>query len=209
MLGHLRIWARRLGLLRGQRNRAIEQAIANLRNLAAHPGHHLTTPVDAAGTLSDLTEIINHLWGAPTPGGRLYPAPIRREAVVLAWNAASTRLYTALADTLPTWGDPDDEPLQCVIVHAVCRPGHHVPDPGLRQFDSRCEVTQYPADLLWGPGSISDAAAWYAVHQPGPDERDYLDRTFVVRHDGAELHLPMRPEVAAALPATEQSGQWP
>jgi hypothetical protein len=67
MLGDLRTWARRLGLLRGQRNRVIEEAIANLRNMAAHPGYHLTTPVDAARTLGDLAEIINHLWGVPNP----------------------------------------------------------------------------------------------------------------------------------------------
>lgn len=84
MLGGLRTWARELGLLRGQRNRAIEQAITNLRDLVAHPtGYHLATPVDAARTLRDLAEIINHLWGAPTPSGRLYPAPIKREVVAL------------------------------------------------------------------------------------------------------------------------------
>jgi hypothetical protein len=101
-LGGLRTWARRLGLLRGQRNRVIEQAITNLRNLAAHPDYHLTTPVDAARTLGDLAEIINHLWGVATPGGRLYPAPVRRECVVLAWNEAGTEMHTALAEALTT-----------------------------------------------------------------------------------------------------------
>jgi hypothetical protein len=208
MLGDLRKWARRLGLLRGQRNRVIEQAIADLRNMAAHPDYHLTDPVDAARTLSDLAEIINHLWGVATPGGRLYPAPIQREAVVLAWNVAGTQLRIALADALPEAVEPDDEPWRCAVVRAVFRPEQHISDPGLREFDSRHEVTRYPVDLLWGPGSINDAAAWYVTHQPGPDECDYLDRTFLVRHHGTDLYLPMRPTVAAALPATEQSGQW-
>ena len=208
MLGGLRAWARRLGLLRGQRNRVIEQAIANLRNMAAHPDYHLTTPVDAARTLSDLAEIINHLWGVATPGGRLYPAPIRREAVVLAWNEAGTELQIALGDGLADALDPDDQPWRCAIVRAVFRPEEHISDPGLREFDSRYEVTHYPAELLWGPGSITDAAAWHAVHQPEPDECDYLDRTFIVRVDGADLYLPMRPTVAAALPASDWSGTW-
>ena len=207
MLGDLRTWARRLGLLRGQRNRVIEQAIADLRNFAAHPDYHLTDPVDAARTLSDLAEIINHLWGVPTPGGRLYPAPIRREVVAVAWNVAGTELRMALADGPPDAVDPE-EPWRCAVVRAVFRPEQHISDPGLREFDARYEVTQYPADLLWGPGSITDAAAWYAEHQPQPDECDYLDRTFVVRVDGTDLYLPMRPTVAAALPAADRSGQW-
>ena len=208
MLGDLRTWARRLGLLRGQRNRMIEQAIANLRNMAAHPDYHLTTPVDAASTLSDLAEIINHLWGVATPGGRLYPAPVRREVVALAWDDAGTELPMALASGLADAVDPEDQPWQCAVVRAAFRPEQHISDPGLREFDSRYEVTHYPADLLWGPGSITDAAAWYVEHQPEPDECDYLDRTFVVRVDGTDLYLPMRPSVAAALPAPDRSGTW-
>ncbi|MEV6825667.1 hypothetical protein [Amycolatopsis sp. NPDC051102] len=208
-LGGLRTWARHLGLLRGQRNHAVEQAITRLRNTAAHPaGYHLTTPVDAARTLSDLAEIINHLWGVTTPGGRLYPTLIRREVVVLAWDAAGTQQQTALADELSAAVDPGDQLWQCVIVRAVFRPDQHITDPGLSEFDSRCEVTQYPADLLWGPGSITDAAAWYAEHRPEPDECDYLDRTFLIRHDGADLYLPVRPSVAASLPDADQCGKW-
>jgi hypothetical protein len=122
MLGDLRTWARRLGLLCGQRNRVIEQAIANLRNMAAHPDYHLTTPVDAARTLSELAEIIDHLWAVATPGGRLYPAPIRREVVVMAWNATGTELHMALADGLSDAADPDDQPWRCAVVRAVSVP---------------------------------------------------------------------------------------
>jgi hypothetical protein len=87
MLSDLLAWARNLRLLRGQRNRFIEQALVRLRNHVAHPsGYNLTTPVDAANTVSDLAEIINHLWGSPTPGGRLYPEPVDREVVAVAWD---------------------------------------------------------------------------------------------------------------------------
>lgn len=37
MLSSLLAWARKLGLLRGQRNRMIEKTIADLRNRVAHP----------------------------------------------------------------------------------------------------------------------------------------------------------------------------
>ena len=43
-------------------------------------------PVDSARTISDAAEIINHLWGSSTPGGRLYPAPVRSEIQVVAWR---------------------------------------------------------------------------------------------------------------------------
>jgi hypothetical protein len=186
----------------------IQQAIANLRNMAAHPDHHLTTPVHAARTLSDLCEIINYLWGVATPGGRLYPAPIRREVVVLARTEAGSDLRMALADGLADAMDPADQRWRCAVVRAVFDPDQHVSDPGLGEYDSLYEVTRYPADLLWGPGSITNAAAWYAEHQPEPDECDYLDRTFVVRVDGTDLYLPMRPTVAAALPVPDRSGTW-
>jgi hypothetical protein len=50
------------------------------------------------------------LWGVLTPGGRLYPAPIQREVIVMAWNAAGAELDTALATALVDAVDPDDQP---------------------------------------------------------------------------------------------------
>lgn len=209
MLGGLRSWARRLGLLRGQRNRAIEQALSNLRNLAAHPtGYHLVTPVDAARTLRDLAEIINHLWGESTPGGRLYPAPLRREVVVLAWDSAGTRVTATLATEPPDAVSPADQPWQCVILRTIFNPDQHIADPGLTEYDSRHEITNYPSELLWGPGTISDATSWFEQHQPGFDECDYLDRVFAIRYDGSGLYLPMTIEVAASQPTADQPGTW-
>lgn len=54
MLGGLLRWARREGT------------------------YNLDTAVEAGRSLSDLAEIISHLWGHQTPGGRLYPAPLAR-----------------------------------------------------------------------------------------------------------------------------------
>jgi hypothetical protein len=43
ILHDLRAWARKVGILRGQRNRGIEQALSNLRNFVAHSTNdHLT-----------------------------------------------------------------------------------------------------------------------------------------------------------------------
>lgn len=62
MLHGLRLWARTAGLLRGRRSRAVEDALAKLRNYVAHSsGHHVDTPVGAARTVRDLAELINQL----------------------------------------------------------------------------------------------------------------------------------------------------
>ncbi len=69
----LLVWARAKGLFYGERNSVIEEAMLQLRHLGAHPHSLLTvTPVDSARVIRDVAELINHLWGHPTPGGRLY-----------------------------------------------------------------------------------------------------------------------------------------
>jgi hypothetical protein len=100
MLDSLLRWARREGLLRGQRNRAREVLFKRFRNYVAHPaGYQLVTPVDAARALRDLAEIINHLWGASTAGGRLYPAPIRRAILAIGWSTDGLTGAAAMKST--------------------------------------------------------------------------------------------------------------
>lgn len=66
-------WARGKGLFYGERNSVIEEAMLQLRHLGAHPHSLLVlTPVDSARVIRDVAELINHLWGHPTLGGRLY-----------------------------------------------------------------------------------------------------------------------------------------
>lgn len=210
MLTGLLAWARRLGMLRGQRNRFVEQAIRRLRNYAAHPsGYHLTGPVEAARTISDLAEIINHLWGSLTPGGRLYPAPAEREIVAVAWNEASgtvacarvaAELAAARDQVSP--GGPDIGDWACVLVRGVPW------DRDLCQFDSRYEASRLPAELLWGPGSVRDALAWASETQPEGDVIDALDRYFMLRCSGGLLYLPQDPRIAAAAADSERDGTW-
>ncbi|MDR7275679.1 hypothetical protein [Catenuloplanes atrovinosus] len=188
-----------------QRNRGIEHALAQLRNIVAHPtGYQLFGPLEAARILHDLAETINQLWGMPTPGGRLYPAPARREVIVMAWPADGSETITVTADALADATDPEDQPWQCIFVRAVFRPDEHYAEPSLRYFDSRVEATTYPSDLLCGPGTITDAKAWCAQHQPSPDQIDHLDRTFLIRHHANHPYLPIRPQTAAALPQQDR-----
>ncbi|MFF7602952.1 hypothetical protein [Streptomyces mirabilis] len=206
MLAGLRTWARAAGLLRGQRTRGIEHAMSNLRNAVAHPtGYHRTTPVETARTLHDLAELINQLWGHPTPGGRLYPAPVERDIVVMAWNDAGS-VCMAQADALRD--DTGAEGFLYVLIRSVSGLGSQYEDPHWAAFDSRFETTQFPAEFLWGPGSRSEALAWLDAEQPKGDTVDYLDRVFMLREHDGQLYPPMRPEVAAGLTEEEQRGTW-
>jgi hypothetical protein len=140
-------WARMEGLLRGQRNRRLEEVLVRIRNRVAHPSSYgLTTPVDSARSISDIGEIINHLWGTPTPGGRLYPAPILREILAVGWDQSGARRVKLRGEQLETVAE-DERDWTYVVVRAVAE------DEGVWEFDSRFEVTSFPADLLWGPGS--------------------------------------------------------
>jgi hypothetical protein len=222
-LGGLREWARTMGFLRGQRNRAVEQAIARLRNHVAHPSsYHLTTPVDAANTISDLAEIVNHLWGSPTPGGRLYPAPIRRTIVHLMWNEETSEVMSGLAAPGPVPAGQEHDGAkgerqgadreihgdqgQDGWTHLLVRGVPH--DWDLLHFDARYETARYPAEWLWGPGSGHDAMAWLAREQPPDDEVDVLDRIFLLRYHAPLLYLPRNPDLAASVIDDEKPGIW-
>ncbi|MCX4596913.1 hypothetical protein OG819_46980 [Streptomyces sp. NBC_01549] len=206
MLAGLRTWARAAGLLRGQRTRGIEHAMSNLRNAVAHPtGYHRRMPVETARTLHDLAELINQLWGHPTPGGRLYPAPVERDIVVMAWNDEGS-VHMAQADALRD--DTDADGYLYLLIRSVSCPGSRFEDAYWAEFDARFETTQFPAEYLWGPGSRSDALAWLDAEQPKGDTVDYVDRVFMLREHDGQLYPPMHPEVAAGLTEGEQHGTW-
>jgi hypothetical protein len=196
-------WARALGLLYGQRSTIVENAIKNLRNDVAHPARRrLLWASAAAVTLRDLAEIINHLWGHPTPGGRLYPAPVARQTVALGWDpsgGSSVTLASNLADDVDYWGTYS----HFALVMATW------PAPtDLHDFDSRFETTAAPVDYVWGPGSREDALRFLSEHPPASDTAEMLDRRFMVRVEDGRVWLPMRPEIASRLPAPERTGHW-
>jgi hypothetical protein len=64
-----------------------------------------------------------------------------------------------------------------VLVRAVLH------EEGLTRFDSPFEVTTYPCDLVWGPGSAWDAVAWTEQELPEGESVDILDRLFLVQYD--------------------------
>ncbi|MFE7548046.1 hypothetical protein [Streptomyces gardneri] len=200
MLAGLLTWARREGLLRGQRNRRRDPSRQALRNMVAHGTYHLTTPVDAARSLSALAETINHLWGQPTPGGRLYPAPVDRPVIAVGWSVERALTVMSLADQLAD--THDDTELTYILVRAV----HG--DPDLMQFDSRKATTAFPTQYLWGPGTRDEAIAWMNRVKPTHDTCDYLDQVVVVRTLDGQVDLPTYPGIAAGLPDEEQSGVW-
>ncbi|MER8119863.1 hypothetical protein [Streptomyces sp. NPDC094031] len=206
MLAGLRSWARAAGLLRGQRPRRVEYAMSRLRDAVAHPtGYHRTMPVETARTLHDLAELINQLWGHPTPGGRLYPAPVERDIVVMAWNHEGG-VQMAQADALRD--DTDVDGYHYILIRSASRPGSRYEDAHWSAFDARFETTQFPTEYLWGPGSRSAALAWLDAEQPKGDTVDYVDRVFMLREYDDKVYAPMRPEVAAGLTEEEQRGTW-
>lgn len=199
MLDSLLRWARGEGLLRGQRNRRLEPVLKKFRNHVAHgAGDHLVMPVDSARTISDAAEIINHLWGSSTPGGRLYPAPIHRDIQAVAWSSGGS-VMSGLASLPP---DPQFADWTYVLVRAVLH------DDGLRRLDALYETVTYPCDLLWGPGSWEGASAWLKQEQPVDDEVDVLDRLFLFQRHEGRLYLPRSPDVAAGLTEEERQGTW-
>jgi len=201
MLTDLWNWAREEGLLPGQRARIVQRLQKRLRNSVAHPsGYQLGTPGAAAMVLRDLAEIINCLWGSRTPGGRLHPAPKRREVLMIAWDSAG-RVETGSAQEVPTgYTGPDSK---CILVRAVADRSED-----LSQFDARFECTRYPVDLLWGPGPAEEARAWFESNMPDGDEVDTLDQYFVLRHRDDGVDPPRRVVVAAGLVEDERAGTW-
>ncbi len=204
MLASLRGWARKLGLLRGQRNRGIEGTLTKLRNYVAHPGgYNLGTPVDALSVLSDLAEIINQLWGQRTPGGHLYPAPVHRDVAAFAWRDGE--FVSMFAENVQHAAELDEGYQYAIALAVVAGPRS---DPHLPRFDSRFETTAYPVDVLWGPGTRTQAMEWLETNRPEADEFDHLDRLVSLRADGGQLSMPMRLEIAAGLPPEERDGRW-
>ncbi len=201
-MAQLQEWARREGLLDGQRNKRLDPLYRSMRNNVAHPRYHLGMPVESARTIRDMAEIINRLWGHTTPGGRLYPAPLEREVLAVAWTGASEGVTHTLlrAEQLEWFTEPGN--WTCAIIRGVRD------DEGLWEFDAQYERSNFPADLLWGPGSRDDASLWLKENCPEWDEAPYLDRLFAVRiHDG-RASLARRPEIALGLPEDRREGRW-
>ena len=201
-LADLQKWARREGLLHGQRNKQWEVLQRDMRNSVAHPRYHVGMPSDSARTIHDVAEVINRLWGQATPGGRLYPAPLDREILVIGWTNGEfgLELIQMRGDQLPQFAK-DGEWTFLVI--------RGVPDEEeLWDFDTLFERTAFPCDLLCGPVTKDDALAWLAENDPVGDTVQYLDRLFALRIHEGRVSLPVRPDVVFELPSAWRAGEW-
>lgn len=149
--------------------------------------------------IRDVGEIINRIWGSPTPGGRLYPAPIRREIFGIGWSPDGTHLARPWAANLLEGAERDG--WRWILVRAV-------EQDDVWGFHCDFATTQYPAELLWGPGSVREAIAWFESTLPEGDEVEYLDRRFVLRTSTAEVDPPRTIEQFLGLPADARAGSW-
>jgi len=209
-LAPLLSWARAQQLLEGQRNRLLEQRVFRpARNHFAHgAGHQLTMPNQSAAAIRDLAEIINRLWGTLTAGGRLYPAPLKREVLVIGWSdgdvddRADRSLVTMRASHIRDQRDQYGDDWRYIVVLGIWD------DAELMEFDTRYELTHYPTDLLWGPGNHRECAAWLANTNPTGDEVSCLDRLFLVQTRDGQARPPRLPEVMLALNGEERDGDW-
>lgn len=202
-------WARREGLLAGQRNRYLEEEVfAWRRNRFAHGGtYSVETPNHSARGICELAEIINRLWGQNTPGGRLYPGPLERDVLVVGWSPdtadapAGASLISMHASQLAEHTD-EGPGWQYIVIRGVWTDTH------LSRFDTRHELTSYPTQLLWGPSTRSDAAAWLAETAPNTDHVTYLDRLFALRRDQGKVFPPCGPDVFLGLSDAARDGTW-
>lgn len=196
-------WARRTRLARGQRTATAERVLTAFRNDAAHPSaYKLVTPVDTGRTLSDLAEIIDNLWGHSTPGGRLYPAPLARHTMVVAWNSKSSISWSLAANLCD--GSGWESYTDFAFVQGVWHPN----GSDLSRYDSVYETTADPTDYLWGPGTRREALSWLREHPAFTDTVSARDRQFAIREHDGMLWLPMTPEKAAEQPAGKRVGHW-
>lgn len=197
----LMLWARGVGLLPGHRSRGMDSLLHDARIRAGHMSYHLLGPIESVRAIRDLAEIVNQLWGRSTPGGRLFPAPLELEPMVISWTTdGPTAVTVATREQFDAW---NALPEQDGVVVAARRD-----DDQLVAYDSWYERTAYSTELLWGPGPLKEARAWLEgrhIESPTPSQ---LDRAFAVRYDEISVDLPMRPAVAAALTGDATDGRW-
>jgi hypothetical protein len=105
------------------------------------------------------------------------------------------------AEQLASWGEDVDEWTYQVVLGVWA-------DPDITEVDAMYEMTVYPADILWGPGSKDDAVAWLQVESPIGDYVRCLDRIFAVRVGHENRAISLQADRPRPLTVAEQSGQW-
>jgi hypothetical protein len=110
--------------------------------------------------------------------------------------------HDSLAERAALPGNSTIDDWTWILVRAVLH------DDGLMRFDSMFEVTTYPCDLRWGPGTAAEMAVRVGQGDLCGDAVDVLDRLFLVQHHGDRIYLPRHPETALGLAETDRAGTW-
>jgi len=200
-------WARRERLLPGTRTRGVDRALSNLRNYAAHPvTHTVLMPPDSAGTIRDVAEIINKLWGHDTPDGRFFTGPVKRRLHVVGLSPDRTKAtefhlggpnrYEGKGTdwTYAVFLAADEERLTDIPIGFTYRPGF--------------QATLFPCEKLW-EGCWADLVQAFqaGVFAGREDAVDYLDRLFYIRRGEDVIDLARSREDVAALQDVP-AGEW-
>lgn len=208
-MNELLAWARRKHLLDGQRSMISDQTMTRARHHAAHPtGFHRGSPVDAARTIGRVAEYINKLWGASTPGGRVFPGPIERVPRAVAVSPDGCFAYFTSVRNVR---DADEALRRGTYAVYLAAETEELSDfDGDLSFRHRpgFQRTAFPCDLLWGPGPWSELQATLPrLEDPALRDRvDHLDRIFIVRADSEQVDDPRSPDDYAACKVA--GGRW-
>jgi hypothetical protein len=200
-------WARRERLLPGTRTRGVDKALSHLRNYAAHPvTHTVLMPPDSAGTIRDVSEIINKLWGHDSPEGRFFTGPVTRRLHIVGLSPDRTQATGFRLEALHGYEGEgadwtyavflasDEERLTDIPIGFTHRRGF--------------QATWFPCERLW-EGSWAELvkAVEAGDFVDREDEVEYLDRLFYVRRGEEELDLARSPADVAAL-KDAPAGEW-
>jgi hypothetical protein len=179
-------WARARGLLAGQRNVGVFDGLVERRNDAAHPERHsVYMPPSVYRLMRDAAEIINHLWGVTTPGGRMFPGPVARlpRLFALSFDATAAKTLT-FADLT---GEDENADWSYTLVLAAEQEELWGHDPFSPQNISLAirpgsQTTEFPAEILHGPCGLADMLAFVQnVDETEGDAVEFQDRIFYVR----------------------------
>ena len=159
--------------------------------------------------LDDVAEIINKLWGHDTPGGRLFPGPVAREAIVAAISPDRNRATQMRLDQVAGIGE-DMCDWTCDVFLAAPSDDLIGFAPGELDlaFRSTFQMTTYPCERLWsGTWQELESAVELRAITPRADTIDHLDRLFFIRVGENGIDFPRSHGDLVALDIAPE-GRW-
>ena len=181
-------WARRRGLLGGQRNVGVFASLVNLRNHVAHPESYSDDlPPWVVRLLVDVAEIINKLWGRDTDGGRLFPGPVQRRLRCAALSPDRTAAVTfGSLNGVQT----EERTRDWTFALFLAAEREELVDfdweaSGQQRFKHApgFQMTDYPTDQIIAPTSIDEVLRFISANNVDAmlDRVPFQDRLFFIR----------------------------